>query len=129
LEYKTPYEALSYTWGSPNDTVEAHIQGSSGEFISIQITANLASALKHLRSAHQTKTLWGDALSINQADIPERNSQLQRMQQIYKYATSVVVWLGEAADGSDQAFSTIEHFSHQIEITRQNTIGEAPEAE
>lgn len=51
------------------------------------------------------------------------------MDQIYQFATSVVVWLGEAADGSDQGISTVEYLSHQIEITRQGTIGEAPEAQ
>lgn len=129
LAYKTPYEALSYTWGNPRVTSEAYIQGTSGDVIPIQITTNLVSALKHVRLAHQIRTLWVDALSINQADIPERNAQVQRMKDIYKHATSVVVWLGEAADGSDRAFRAIEYFSQQIEITRQNTIGEAPEAE
>lgn len=129
LKYMTIYEALSYTWGNSSNSTEAYIQDSSGGFATIKIRANLISALKYLRLTHQTRTLWVDALCINQKDILERNSQVPRMDKVYKFATSVIVWLGEAANGSDQAILTVEHLSHQIEITRQNTIGEAPEAE
>ena len=95
----------------------------------INIGANLASALKHLRLPLETRTLWVDFLCINQKDISERNSAVQRMDKVYKFAKSVHVFLGEAADDSDFILQTIEHFGRQIEITQQNSIGEAPEAE
>jgi hypothetical protein len=123
------YEALSYTWGDPSSAIEVYVQDSSRGLATIKINANLASALKHLRLTLQTRTLWVDALCIGQMNLLERNSQVQRMYKVYSFARSVIVWLGGAADGSDQAISTIEHFSHQVEITRQNTIGEAPEAQ
>jgi hypothetical protein len=121
------YEALSYTWGDPSSAIEVYVQDSSRGLATIKINANLASALKHLRLTLQTRTLWVDAFCIDQMNLLERNSQVQRMDKVYSFARSVIVWL--AADGSDQAISTIEHFSHQVEITRQNTIGEAPEAQ
>jgi hypothetical protein len=38
---------------------------------------------------------WIDALSINQEDIQERNTEVKRMRSLYERAWSVVVWLGE----------------------------------
>ncbi|EGS17430.1 uncharacterized protein CTHT_0067560 [Thermochaetoides thermophila DSM 1495] len=39
--------------------------------------------------------LWIDTLSINQADMSERNSQVLLMGEVYRNATSVLSWLGE----------------------------------
>ncbi|KAL5360753.1 heterokaryon incompatibility protein-domain-containing protein [Aspergillus floccosus] len=51
--------------------------------------------------------LWIDAVCINQADIPEKENQIQLMRMIYGYAGNVVVWLGEEADKSDDALKFI----------------------
>ncbi|KAI8630262.1 heterokaryon incompatibility [Xylariaceae sp. FL1651] len=38
--------------------------------------------------------LWIDALCISQSDIPERNSQVTRMRQIYSTASTVLIMTG-----------------------------------
>jgi hypothetical protein len=48
--------------------------------------------------ADQGRTIWVDAICINQQDIPEKNQQVSQMQDIYVGSTQVVVWLGEEGD-------------------------------
>ncbi|KAH7118530.1 heterokaryon incompatibility protein-domain-containing protein [Dactylonectria estremocensis] len=51
--------------------------------------------------------IWIDALCINQEDIPERNSQVGMMSQIYGSAWAIVTWLGEADDTIEIAWNAI----------------------
>ncbi|KAF2631323.1 HET-domain-containing protein, partial [Macroventuria anomochaeta] len=83
------YEALSYVWGTSICPQKAILNG-----IPVTITENLDCALRHLRLKLTTRTLWIDALSMNQADIQERNHQVQIMGKIYSTAVGVIVWLG-----------------------------------
>lgn len=98
LDDKPQYEALSYVWGDINDTRSIEVEGRS-----VPITANLHSALRHLRLQDQERILWVDALCINQSDLRERMHQVSRMSYIYGQASQVVVWLGEGWHGSDMA--------------------------
>jgi hypothetical protein len=97
---KTPfpeYEALSYTWGKDVSPREVIVNGKP-----LSTTANLDCALRHLRYEDRCRVLWVDALCINQADVSERNHQVQLMRQVYSGAATVVIWLGPA-DGDDDA--------------------------
>ena len=59
------------------------------------ITDNLAAALRRLRLFDQPRTLWVDAICINQADSVEKAQQVAQMADTYAYAVCVVAWLGE----------------------------------
>lgn len=48
---------------------------------------------------------------MNQKSTPERNQEVKRMSDIYKYALNVVVWVGHAAYGSDEVIDFINGFS------------------
>jgi hypothetical protein len=52
--------------------------------------------------------LWIDAICINQNNVAEKNIQVQPMVQIYRQASSVLVWLGESTETSNLAFKTVE---------------------
>ena len=100
------YQALSYTWGTPNKTGSIVLNGHH-----FPITKNLEAALRQLRQI-QANTVprtswWIDAICINQDDILERNSQVSLMRRIYKKAQQVSVWLGEEADDSSFALDSI----------------------
>lgn len=84
------YDALSYTWGDSEDTGHQRFNGSAG----LAITRNLHSALLRLRLPERSRLIWADAICINQEDIEERGSQVNMMKDIYRLASSVVVWLG-----------------------------------
>lgn len=102
LDFKPRYIALSYVWGDPSDT-EAIVVNSRV----IQVTKNLASALRHLRLAfclpgeRTTTYVWADAVCINQGDVIEKNSQVKMMASIYSAAYMVIAWLG-TDDDNDQ---------------------------
>ncbi|KAL2067031.1 hypothetical protein VTL71DRAFT_1455 [Oculimacula yallundae] len=59
------------------------------------ITRNLNEALRRLRNPSTDRFLWIDALAINQSDIPERNSQVRKMLEIYATAAKTIIWLGK----------------------------------
>ncbi|PVH79308.1 hypothetical protein DL98DRAFT_572608 [Cadophora sp. DSE1049] len=71
---------------------------------SIEIRKNLHLALIALRDEQFPRCLWVDALCIDQQNDPERGGQVLIMSKIFRQATKVLVWLGEAADDSDMLF-------------------------
>ena len=88
---------MSYAWGNEPSSEEVTIV-SPGRTETLrstsrifQIRPNLHHALKHLRQTDTARTLWIDALCINQEDMEERNVQVKRMASIYKLASRVVV--------------------------------------
>ena len=105
LDSDPKYEALSYTWGEPVDDFEIIVNS-----VTFAVRRNLWQALYHLRGA-ESRTLWIDALCINQKNIPERNEQVQMMRQIYERAQRVVIWLGIEGNNSTVAFEFIKFIS------------------
>lgn len=98
-----PYTALSYTWGSLEETRLIFIgqmnrcgddldQSTSTKGLSC--TASLEIALRGLRDENQPVWLWIDALCINQGSLEERGHQVPLMAEIYSHARRVAVWLG-----------------------------------
>ena len=63
---KPLYDALSYTWGMTNSNVPVYVQG-----VPKQVATNLESVLRHLRFIDKPRTIWIDALCINQSDALE----------------------------------------------------------
>ena len=85
------YEALSYTWGEASLIDNALEAGSECR---IRITRNLKDALVDLRPIYASRTLWVDAICIDQFNAQERRHQVALMGSIFKGAECVVVWLG-----------------------------------
>jgi Heterokaryon incompatibility protein (HET) len=92
------YEALSYVWGYP--LIRENIELDAVEF---QVTTNLHAALRHLRWVTRPRSLWIDAVCINQTNPAERSKQVSLMTEIYKHAKQVIVWLGESSHDSLRA--------------------------
>lgn len=107
------YAALSYSWSAGGDShkIYLHPMGNSknNRPLPILIKNNLFCGLHRLRRANEDVILWVDALCINQADIEEKNQQLQQMVDIYGRAQRVCIWLGESDDRghSDRAMDFI----------------------
>ncbi|KAK8090459.1 hypothetical protein PG997_005420 [Apiospora hydei] len=87
LRDEPQYEALSYVWGSPDNPKEIHLNGTAHP-----VTRNLYNALKALRHPDKMRTLWVDAVCINQADLQERNAQVSMMDKVYLQASLVVTF-------------------------------------
>jgi hypothetical protein len=108
------YEALSYTWGSSDNPKDIYI-GTSDKSV-LSVTQNLACALQHLRYENRPRTLWIDAICVDQANLTERGSQVQRMADIYKSAERVLVWLGPEDHKSSFALETLHSLSTKVDI-------------
>ncbi|KAL6895149.1 heterokaryon incompatibility domain-containing protein [Trichoderma evansii] len=91
-----PYEALSYTWGLTESHYSIVVNDQR-----MKITANLYLALKNLRNAHSDRILWVDAICINQSNVKERNHQVAQMSEIYREASRVIFFLGNATFSTD----------------------------
>ncbi|KAH8885912.1 heterokaryon incompatibility, partial [Thozetella sp. PMI_491] len=84
------YEALSYSWDDPY----APSLLPNGKY-TVLVTPNLFLALRALQLENKPRSLWIDALCINQSSAEEKSRQIPRMRDIYSKATKVVIWLGE----------------------------------
>lgn len=99
LEDKPCYEAISYTWGDVNKRKEIRC----GDQL-VTVPENLYDALRHLRYTDRVRTLWVDAICINQVDTVEKSVQIRIMADIYEKAQAVLVWIGKEDDETEQAF-------------------------
>lgn len=105
------YDSLSYAWGSLEKSQSILIGNCS-----LPITTNLHTALLRLRDRFLERIIWVDAICINQQNLNERGSQVQRMAMIYALANRVIVWLGEAGDNSDQALEEVHKSADGQEV-------------
>ena len=98
------YVALSYVWGSTEDTVRIVVNGKT--FLA---TRNLDRALRAIRRSNsellETLRIWADAICINQGDVEERGREVRWMREIYEKSMSVAAYIGEEMDGSDLAMN------------------------
>lgn len=134
LNSTPPFEALSYTWGPPEPSEQIkctdaicspHYVDSSDEDDSsddddgavdyifplttsrwLTITPNLASALRALRHEDEMRSLWVDALCINQTDLDEKTSQVRNMHTMYQFAKRTIIYLGNSGHRTEQGLRT-----------------------
>jgi hypothetical protein len=85
-----PYEAMSYAWGHPSPTLNMTL-----ERCVVPIRSNLHRALLRVRNESTIRTIWADAVCINQADTEERFHQVSIMGLIFERALRVLVLLGD----------------------------------
>ena len=127
------YEALSYAWGSTKDpssivvTID-HRYGSKNRAHSLakivsfstsrsmSVTKNLAEAFPYLREATKPRTLWIDAICIDQKNEKEKGKQVSRMGEIFKSSSRVLVWLGPAMSASSAVIVFLNELSCQISV-------------
>ncbi|GFF33938.1 heterokaryon incompatibility protein 6, OR allele [Aspergillus udagawae] len=82
------YKAVSYVWGSMEKSGSIICNGAF-----LPITASLEQVLLRVRLAESSRTLWADAICINQDDILEKNQQVSIMDKIYEGARTVLFCL------------------------------------
>lgn len=124
LENPPIYEALSYAWGTTENPVEVKVGPSRDD--TLAITQNLAIALPYLRYENRIRTLWIDAICINQQDLRERSSQVKIMGDIFRLADRVNVWLGTEKDNSAQVLEILSNLSSEIKVNfAQRTMAPA----
>ncbi|CAH0027951.1 unnamed protein product [Clonostachys rhizophaga] len=93
-EAEGKYEGVSYVWGLNDPTVNSICDGKE-----LRITPNLNDVLQGLRLRHEPRSVWVDAICINQQDHVEKNDQVRKMGEIFSKAKRVLCWLGTDNEG------------------------------
>lgn len=108
LSSRTPYIAISYVWGAPDDRTTIHCHGKA-----MRIPQNLTDVLKVLRDTRSPRLLWADSICIDQENNNrEKTRQVALMGKIYEQASEVRVWLGSDPDGTAaSAFSLVRQIA------------------
>lgn len=139
--FEPKYEAISYVWGSDQRsrfveifdhsnyqggtthcTQNGGVQAAMPEqtMFKLPVTECLWNTLLYLRRPEDSRTVWADAICINQDDDAEKGLQVQRMADIYRLAYRVIVWLGTEDNNSRLALSTIDYLAAQVEFEEHN---------
>src|SRR5437773_5998010 len=69
----------------------------------LRVWANLYDFLLRLRERQRGRSIWIDAVCIDQENTKEKVPQINMMDRIYKSAKTVLVWLGESTGSSHPA--------------------------
>ncbi|KAH8672789.1 heterokaryon incompatibility protein-domain-containing protein, partial [Tricladium varicosporioides] len=112
-EGTTPFQAVSYVWGSEDNPhpitcnwVVPFIDDQGVGFAcpqevtnNVAVTDNLYSLLLRIRLPEGMRTLWIDQICIDQDQNPEKlqekMTQVRMMAEVYSAANNVLIWLGE----------------------------------
>ncbi len=93
------YVALSYTWGPPQPTHRIWIDNKTFEvrenLYNFLCTFQRGDALPQYAAPTDVEYLFIDQIGIDQSNVPEKNSQVRLMADIYTTAALVLVWLGQ----------------------------------
>ncbi|KAM7205118.1 Heterokaryon incompatibility protein (HET) domain containing protein [Naviculisporaceae sp. PSN 640] len=90
------YEAISYCWGDSSNPQAVYCDHQV-----LFVTQSLYSALRRFRLPDKVRTLWADAVCINQQDDIEKAQQVNLMTRIYSQPKAVLIWLGDDSTGLD----------------------------
>lgn len=105
------YEALSYVWGASTGILSCNCEGRE-----LLITPNCNEALRHLRLPDQPRSLWIDAICIDQGDsdqsLKERNTQITLMGEIYGNARRTLCWLGAGEEYTAGIFARLRRIGN-----------------
>lgn len=94
------YEAVSYCWGDPQDVSTITCNGRL-----LLVPRRLETALRDVRYHDRPRTIWADAICINQTDLAERESQVNLMRRIFSKAQRTLIWLGGEEEKRQQKMS------------------------
>ncbi|RYP61407.1 hypothetical protein DL769_007730 [Monosporascus sp. CRB-8-3] len=110
------FEALSYAWGSIDNPKPIILDGAADGANTIMVTENLDVALRHLRRTGENRTLWIDAICIDQNNVAERGHQVSMMPNVYARASQVLIWLGPEEDDSDHAMGLLDYLGRRVVV-------------
>lgn len=89
------YETVSYMWGGEDgDSTPCQAVYIGPYWDALLQTKNCHEMLRFACPWRGIRTLWIDAICINQHNVEEREQQVGKMRQIYEECTRVVVYLG-----------------------------------
>ncbi|EME78334.1 uncharacterized protein MYCFIDRAFT_36916, partial [Pseudocercospora fijiensis CIRAD86] len=112
------YETISYCWSDAAEDDPFLIVNEQR----VRIRKNLASALTRLRLSDQARTLWVDALCINQTSNTEKREQVSMMRDIYAKGVHNNIWLGEEEPSTARVLDFARDLARQGSKKSSNAI-------
>jgi hypothetical protein len=111
------FEAISYAWGTApfTETLGVHRSKPAMHF---KISPTVDTMLRYLRLPKKKRTVWIDALCINQNDLSEKAAQVNFMGEIYRQAKGIVVWLGPPIDASH---NVLQFFQELVKYGKEDS--------
>ena len=97
------YETVSYCWGDPTRRAIVEVDGAD-----LGVPASCEETLRRMRHQDRKRTLWIDAVCIDQNNIEEKGRQVAFMGEVYQKASCNLIWLGEEDTETEQALTTIQ---------------------
>lgn len=109
-----PYEAVSYAWGPGDRTHTISVNGTD-----FAITKNLYALLHHLvpdgdPTIVQPRSLWIDAICIDQYNPHEQSHQVRQMRDIYASASRVIFYLGDPTADTNLVMTALGALDQRI---------------
>ncbi|KAM0328194.1 hypothetical protein ACHAQA_005601 [Verticillium albo-atrum] len=108
------YYALSYTWGPADDsetgTNSASLVAPAPIILDGErhdVTPNLYDALLQMTASYPGAYFWIDAICINQDDLLERRTHVAMMDEIYRRAVAVTIWLGKETPATGEVLALV----------------------
>jgi hypothetical protein len=115
LEDKPKYETISYVWESSRKDAAIFVGGCH-----LDVPANAKLVLRRLRHAKRSRTIWIDAICVNQDDNDDKGHQVARMAKIYSNTRRNLAWLGEIDAASSDIPKSLDDV---LENARLETAG------
>jgi len=109
-EEKIEFEALSWSWSRNSWNEKIKIKQGDDVFVFL-VPPSLVNALKALRWKRKVRTLWVDAICIDQSRPEEKNHQVPMMSLIYGIAKKVCIWIG---DGDSESKVAIDFIKQEV---------------
>lgn len=108
LDQNPSYEAVSYVWGQGAPTSDSPSLAVEHGLGQLKVTENCYRVLRPLRGYLRRRTLWLDAVCIDQSPtaVNERNHQVNLMRHIYTQAAGVLIYPRGPDD--NQRMSSVE---------------------
>lgn len=109
------YETISYCWGPPRETPIIKVNGHL-----VHVPWSSVAALKKMRLSDKRRTLWIDAICINQETTQEKNHQVALMSTIYRLGSQNLVYLGEDENlDAEEAVGVMNHVLRDMHDTTE----------
>jgi hypothetical protein len=106
------YETISYCWGLPQTPSTIKLNGHP-----TPVPASSEAAIKRMRLSDRPRTLWIDAICIDQSSVTERSAQVALMSTIYSSASHNLVYLGEDDGLADRGVKAVQYLIDDMRIT------------
>jgi hypothetical protein len=114
LSKNPKFVALSYCWDYENSGFSREIEVESDHgAVTMRISETAYEALVDIRDHLGSMAIWIDAICINQRCVPERESQIRLMKEIYSQASAVYVHMGAATESSSAALDWMTQVSRR----------------